>query len=155
MNELYARDVMSSDVVVVSPETTIARVAKLLLEHHVSALPVVDSQGHLIGIVSEGDLLRRVEIGTEVEPIGSFYDSELVRQFIKSHGLFVDDVMTTKVASVLPNTPLIEIARLLQLMQLKRVPVIDHGKLVGIVSRTDLLRQLVTAVESSAPSAAQ
>jgi CBS domain-containing protein len=155
MSELLARDVMSSEVVVVSPKASIIEAAKLMLENRISGLPVIDEQGHLVGVVSEGDLLRRVEIGTQIDDGSSFLTSEVARHFLKSYGRFVEDVMTTKVASVLANTPLVEIARLMELMRLKRVPVIEHGKLIGIVSRADLLRALVHEVESQGSVGAQ
>ena len=154
MTELRALDVMASDVAVISPKAFVIDAARLMLERRVSGLPVVDDRGQLVGVISEGDLLRRVEIGTEAECSGSFFSSEIAHDFRKSHGQHVEDVMTTKAASVLPNTPLAEIARLLQLMQLKRVPVTDHGKVVGVVSRTDVLRALVNSVQAPITSAA-
>ena len=145
MKELQARDVMSGEVIAVSPKAAIIDAAKLMLDNRISGLPVIDDRGRLVGVVTEGDLLRRVEIGTQTECAGGFFSSELAHQFLKSYGQYVEDVMTTKVASVLVNTPLVEIARLLQLMKLKRVPVIEHDEVVGIVSRADVLRALVGA----------
>ena len=147
MQGLRACDVMSVEVAATSPKASVIDAAKLMLERHVSGLPVVDDRCQLVGIISEGDLLRRVEIGTEAESASSFFSSEIAHEFLKSHGQYVEDVMTTKVASVLLNTPLPEVARLLQLMKLKRVPVTDQGKIVGIVSRADVLRVLVNSVD--------
>jgi CBS domain-containing protein len=153
MTELHARDVMTADLATISPKATVIEAAKLMLDQRVSGLPVVDDDGRLVGVISEGDLLRRVEIGTEAECSGAFFSSELARQFAKSYGQYVEDVMTAKVASVVANTPLVEIARLLQLMQLKRVPVTDGGKLVGIVSRADVLRVLVKSAVTATAAA--
>ena len=148
MTNLQARDVMSGEPATISPKAGVVDAARQMLDRHISGLPVVDDSSRLVGVITEGDLLRRVEMGTEEQSDGSFFSSELAREFLKSHGKYVEDVMTTKVASVLPNTPLVEIARLLQLMQLKRVPVIERGRVVGVVSRADILRVLV---DSAAP----
>ena len=149
MRELKARDVMSTRVVTVSSKTLVVEAAKLMLANRISGLPVVDDFGRLVGIVSEADLLRRPEIGTQVVDCGEF-GSELASQFPKSCGQYVGDVMTTKVASVLGSTPLAAIADLLETMRLKRVPVIEDGKVVGVVSRADLLRAFVNEIEISA-----
>jgi CBS domain-containing protein len=149
MNDLQARDVMCSEVVRVSPKATVVEAAKLMIAHRVSGLPVVDAAGQLVGVISEGDLLRRVELGTEPTD-GQHWSLELARDFLKAHSRYVEDVMTTKVASVLENTPLPEIARLLQLMRLKRVPVTKRGEVVGVISRADLLRVLVNEAEPPA-----
>ena len=153
MRELNARDVMSTQVVTVSSKAPVIEAAKLMLAHRISGLPVVDDFGRLVGIVSEADLLRRAEIGTQVFDCGEF-GSELASQFLKSYGQYVGDVMTTKVASVLGSTPLAAIADLLETMRLKRVPVIEDGKVVGVVSRADLLRAFVNEIETSASQTA-
>jgi len=154
MTQLRARDVMSSDVTVISPKAFVVDAARMMLERRITGLPVVDDSGKLVGLISEGDLLRRVEIGTDTQSTDAFFSFELARQFLKSHGRYVEDVMTTKVTSVLANTPLAEIAQLMQLMRLKRVPVTDHGKVVGVVSRTDVLRVLVNSMHASETGAA-
>jgi CBS domain-containing protein len=155
MNSLYARDLMQPRVVSIAPGASVIDAAKLMLDCHVTGLPVTDDEGHLVGIITEGDLLRRVEIGTAgvlQRPI----DAEVLRQFRKAHGRSVAEVMSDRVASVLGNTPLAEIARLMQLMNYKRVPVTDHGKVVGVIARADILRALVAAAESdSEPAPAQ
>jgi CBS domain-containing protein len=149
MEELKARDLMSTEVITISPHARIIEAAKKMLEHRVSGLPVVDDDGRLIGVMSEGDLLRRAEIGTDAATSGSLFSLELAHQFLKAHGQHVEDVMTQKVASVLENTALAEIASLMQLMRLKRLPVTNHGKVIGVVSRADILRVLVNGAERS------
>jgi CBS domain-containing protein len=147
MEELKARDLMSTEVITVSPKATVTDAAKKMVDNRVSGLPVVDDEGKLIGVISEGDLLRRVEIGTDAGTPGSLFTLELAHQFLKAHGQHVEDVMTQKVASVVENTGLTEIASLMQLMRFKRVPVTDHGKVIGVVSRADVLKVLVREAE--------
>lgn len=147
MEELKARDLMSTEVITISPKATVIEAAKKMLDHRVSGLPVVDDRDRLIGVISEGDLLRRIEIGTDPGMSGSPFSLELAREFLKAHSQDVEDVMTAKVASVLENTGLQEIANLMQLMRLKRLPVTNHGKVVGVVSRADVIRVLVHEAE--------
>src|SRR5271166_3644258 len=155
---MRAMDVMTTHVITVGPDTSVQEVAKILSERSISGVPVVDAENRLIGIVSEGDLLHRVETGTErrvqrrrrswwLDTIGS--DEELARQYIKSHGRTAKDVMTREVISVSDTTELADIAMLLETKRIKRVPVLRDGKLVGIVSRANLVRAL--AVTKSDP----
>lgn len=152
---MLAKDVMTSPVLTVAPETSVTEVAKLLLERHISAAPVVDAQGHLLGIVSEGDLMRRQESGTERHP--SWWLSLLsdpqdeAREYRKSHGLHARDVMSRQVVSVDGETPLYEIADLLERHRIKRVPVVRDGQVVGIVSRANLLQAFVAQSRPAAP----
>jgi CBS domain-containing protein len=147
---MRAIDVMVHDVVTVRPDTDVAEAIKLLTEHDVSALPVLDHQGHLVGILSEADLIHRVEIGTEkhrrwwVEAVTGA--STLAEEFAKSHGKKVVEIMTTRVVSVSEDTPLSEIAAVLERNGIKRVPVVKDGKLVGIVSRSSLIQALASVV---------
>jgi CBS domain-containing protein len=147
MKELKARDVMSSNVVSISPKATVITAAKLMLDNQVSGLAVLDDGGSLVGIVSEADLLRRPEIGTQTIDCG---DLEMASHFLKSYGRFVEDVMTTKVVSVARNTHLAQVAEMLETKRLKWVPVTEYGKLVGRVSRAGVLRAFVRAVEAPA-----
>ncbi|HUH86302.1 MAG TPA: CBS domain-containing protein [Stellaceae bacterium] len=147
---MRAIDVMVRDVVTVRPDTDVAEAVKLLSEHDVSALPVVDAYGHLVGIISEADLIRRVEIGTEkqrpwwVEAVTGA--STLAEEFAKSHGKKVEELMTTDVASATEQTPLSEIAALLERRRIKRVPITRNGKLVGVVSRSNLIQALASVI---------
>jgi CBS domain-containing protein len=153
LDDKKARDLMTPAVVTVSPRASVIEAAKLMLDNRLSGLPVVDDGGLLIGMITEGDLLRRVEIGT-ASPAEWPVSPEALRHFRKAHGQRVADAMSDKVASVLENTPLAEIARLMQLMGLKRVPVTDHGSVVGVISRADLLRVLISKAEAHRDGAA-
>jgi len=154
MKELKASDVMSGDVVSISPKATVIKAAKLMLQNRVSGLAVLDDNGWLVGVVSEADLLRRPEIGTQVVDCDGTLEPQEASHFLKSYGRYVEDVMTTKVASVVKNTPLAEVADMLETMRLKWVPVTEHGKLVGRVSRAGVLRAFVDAVDRSSTLAA-
>jgi CBS domain-containing protein len=147
---MRAIDVMVRDVVTVRPDTDVADAVKLLAEHDVSALPVVDGEGNLLGILSEADLIHRAEIGTEkhrpwwLEAVTGA--STLAEEFAKSHGKKVGEIMTSGAISVSEDTPLSEIAALFEQKRIKRVPVIKDGKLIGIVSRSNLIQALATVV---------
>jgi len=150
---MRAIDVMTTVVITVDPDTSVQAVAKLLSERGISGVPVVDAADRLVGIVSEGDLLHRVETGTErvagrrrswwLDTIAS--DQELARDYIKSHGRTAKDVMTREVISVTETTDLADVAMLLDTKRIKRVPVLRDGKLVGIVSRANLVRALAAS----------
>jgi len=147
---MRAIDVMVRDVVTVRPDTNVAEAINLLVENDVSALPVTDKEGNLVGLLSEADLIHRAEIGTErhrpwwLEAITG--GSTLAEEFAKSHGKKVGEVMTDGVISVTEETPLSEIAALFERKRIKRVPVVKGGKLVGIVSRSNLIQALASAV---------
>jgi CBS domain-containing protein len=144
---MHAIDVMVRDAVTVRPDTDVANAAKLLAEHDVSALPVVDGEGNLFGILSEADLIHRAEIGTERHrPWWLDGASTLAGEFAKSHAKKVGEVMTSGAISVSEDTPLSEIATLFERKRIKRVPVVKDGKLIGIVSRANLIQALATAV---------
>lgn len=147
---MIARDVMTTRVVTVAPEMAVRDIARLLIERRISAVPVVDAGSRLVGIVSEGDLMLRPEV--DVAPQRSWWlslfgasEAEQAAQFTKRHGLQARDVMTKQVVTVSDETPLGDIARLLEERRIKRVPVVRDGALVGIVSRADLLRALASA----------
>jgi CBS domain-containing protein len=141
---------MVRDVATVHPDSDVAEAIKLLAEHDVSALPVVDPAGNLVGVLSEADLIHRVEIGTEKrrpwwqEAVTGA--STIAADFAKSHGKKVDEIMTSGVVSVSEDTPLSEIAALLERKRIKRVPVVKDGKLVGIVSRSNLIQALASVL---------
>lgn len=137
---------MTAPAVTVPPDARVEQVAKILLDHRISAVPVVDNDGRLAGIVSEGDLVRRPEAGTLGKP--SWWLSLLETQgdraenYLKTRGRRADEVMTRDVVSVDERTPVDEIAALLEKHQIKRVPVVREGKVLGIVSRANLLQAL-------------
>jgi CBS domain-containing protein len=147
---MRAIDVMARDVVTVHPETDVAEAVKLLAEHDVSALPIVDGEGKLLGILSEADLMHRVEIGTEKRRLwwqeAVTGAGTLAEEFAKSHGKKVGEIMTPEVVAVSEETPLSEIATLFERKRIKRVPVTKDGKLVGVVSRSNLIQALASVV---------
>jgi CBS-domain-containing membrane protein len=146
---MKARDVMVSPVITVNSSALVSDAARLLLDNRISALPVVDDKGELIGIVSEGDLMHRYEAGTErrrswwLEALTG--DDQLAMEYVQVHARKVADVMTRKVITASPDTPLHEIAALLEKHSIKRVPVIENGSLVGIVSRANLIQAVASA----------
>lgn len=154
---MEAQDIMTRNVVTTAPEATVAEVATLLVERHISAAPVVDAAGRLVGIVSEGDLVRRPEVSGERRP--SWWltlisdQSERARDYVKTHGRNVAEIMTRDVVTISETTPISDIARLLEGRRIKRVPVTRDGKVVGIVARADLLRAL--AVREVPPATAE
>jgi CBS-domain-containing membrane protein len=145
---MKARDVMVSPVITVKAHASIKDVATTFLEHRISAVPVIDDDGKVVGIVSEGDLLHRAEAGTErrrswwLEALTE--EATLAAEFIKAHSRIVADVMTREVITATPDTPLHEIAALLEKKMIKRVPIIENGQLVGIVSRANLLQAVAS-----------
>jgi CBS domain-containing protein len=145
---MKARDVMASHVITVGPELDLKAVANTLVANGISAVPVVAIDGSIVGIVSEGDLMRRAVSGAERKRtrwLEAFSSAEqLMAEFVKAHGRKAKDVMTRQVISVSPDTSLQEIADLLEKHGIKRVPVIENGRLVGIVSRANLVQALAT-----------
>jgi CBS domain-containing protein len=146
---MNASDVMTVRVVTIAPDASVQQAAKLMLEREVSALPVVDTGNRLIGIISEGDLVRRVETGTERKRSWwlSFISGtdQLAHDFVRAHGTKVSDVMTREVVIARPETPLSEVARLLEDNRIKRVPVVEEDLVIGVVSRANLLQALASA----------
>ncbi|SRR6266508_4357339 len=146
---MKARDVMVSPVITVKPSSSVQEAAKTLLENRISAVPVLDDAGKLVGILSEGDLMHRVETGTErryswwVRLVAG--DASLPADYIKAHGRKVADVMTSNVITARPETPLEEIAILLERNAIKRVPIVKDGQLLGIVSRANLIQAVASA----------
>ena len=158
---MQAKDVMTSPVISVLEETAVHDIVRLLLKHRISAVPVVDQSEHVVGIVSEGDLLS---------PPGALPDGTYTKQawwlaammlggsldFDKLHGRTAGEVMTRRVFAVDEATQLAEIAQLLEKRHIKRVPVLNAGRLVGIVSRANLLHGLSNdIIESHEPGAAE
>jgi CBS domain-containing protein len=146
---MKARDVMVSPAITIKSTSSVKDVAKILLERRISAVPVVDDQGKLVGIVSEGDLLHRAEAGTERRRswwLSAFAgEHALALEYIKAHSLKVTDVMTTRVITATPDSPLHAVAALLEKNSIKRVPIVENGQLVGIVSRANLVQAVASA----------
>ncbi len=155
---MRAADVMVTSVITVGPQASVQEVAKLLLTNRISGLPVVSDQGDLVGIVSEGDLLHRAEAGTGRRrpwwlAILTGRDV-LAAEYVREHSFKVADVMTRHVITATPDTSLQDIAHLLEKNGIKRVPIVDDGRLVGIVSRANLLQALASGTKKgeTAPS---
>jgi CBS domain-containing protein len=142
---MRARDVMTTDVVTVSPETSVRDAARLMLGKRISGLPVVDAAGQLVGVISEGDLMRRAELITERRPWWEALASspeEKAHDYTKAHGMQVRDVMTKDIVTIDEHEPLDRIAMLFEGKGIKRAPVVADGKVIGIVSRANLLQGL-------------
>jgi CBS domain-containing protein len=142
---MQARDIMTHPAVTVRPDTPLEQVVWLMLEHRISGMPVVE-HGAVVGMISEGDLLRRPETGTErrrrhwLHLLGG--GETEAAEYVRTHGMTAGEVMTPDVVSVTETTPIEELAAVLESRGIKRVPVLRDGKLVGVVSRADLLRSL-------------
>jgi CBS domain-containing protein len=155
---MNAADIMTRNILSVRPESPVVEAIGSMLDNHVSGLPVIDEAGQLVGIVTEGDLLRRGETGTErhrprwVEILMG--PGRLAGEYIRTHGRKVGDIMTLELISVDPETPLDEIVELMERRRIKRVPVLEGEKLVGIVSRADFLRALARRLEDHSAVAA-
>jgi CBS domain-containing protein len=145
---MLARDVMTTAILTVTPETDVGEIARTMLDAHISAIPVIAADGSLIGIVSEGDLIHRAESETRRRP--SWWlrllatPEEPAERYLREFGRRARDVMTKDVITVEADTPLTEIAAMLEKYHIKRVPVMEGDKLVGIVSRANLLRGVAT-----------
>ncbi len=150
---MIASDVMTRAVVSVPPNASIIEALRLMLEQRISGLPVVDEVGRLAGILTEGDLLRRSEIGTErqrpswlnfLRGAGAQADD-----YVHSHGRVVEELMTCDVVTASETTPLADIVQLMEQKRVKRVPIVTDGRLVGVVSRADLLRALASELKAT------
>jgi CBS domain-containing protein len=145
---MQAADIMTSSVVAVGPETNVCEVAKLMLERGISAVPVVAADGHLLGILSEGDLMRRSELGTEKRRswwLAMITDhATMAKEYTKASARKARDVMTAPVITVEETAPIDRIVGLLEQNHIKRVPVVREGRVIGIVSRANLLRVLAS-----------
>jgi CBS domain-containing protein len=143
---MQARDVMVCGVISVGPDIPVQIAANAMVSNCVSALPVIDIYAKLVGIISEGDLIRRVEIGTERHPSGAgetpMPSDSLAREFVRSRAKRVSDVMTREVITAQPETSLREIANMMERHSIKRVPIVENERVVGIVSRANLLQVL-------------
>jgi len=154
---MIVADVMTRNVITIAPDATVEDAANLMLSRHISGLFVVDAAGDLAGVVTEGDLLRRDELGTErgrawwlrllVSPARQAAD------FTRAHGRHVRDVMTRDVISVADNAPLELVVARMEKGRIKRVPVTRDNQVIGVVSRADLLRALVSRVRDAEPVA--
>jgi CBS domain-containing protein len=156
--DMRARDVMTSPVVTAPADATVQHLVELMLKHRISAVPIVDSDGGPLGIVSEGDLIRRSEIGTEQKESWWLWlvggRMAMTEDFIKAHGTRAADIMSREVVAVAPDATLSEIAATLEKRRIKRVPVVENGRIIGIVSRANILRALASVTERAEPEIA-
>lgn len=141
---MRAHQIMTRSVITVAPDATVLEAANLMLRHHVSGLPVVDTAGKLVGIVSEGDFIRRSEIGTQKKRgrwlrflLGA---GATATDYVRENGRRISEVMTVDPVTVTEETPLDQIVSSMERHGVKRLPVMRDGKLVGIVSRANLLQ---------------
>lgn len=142
---MKAKNVMTANVVTVSPDHSVRHAAKIMLEHRISGLPVVDDDGHLVGIVSEGDFLRRSELGTPAPGEA--------RGYVKGHSWKVSDLMTSDVVVAESETSVERIAALMREHGIKRIPILKGQRMVGVISRADLLRVIIAAKSDDATAA--
>ena len=155
---MKAADVMTRPVVTIEPDAPITKAVRLMLQHRISGLPVVDRAGRPVGIVTEGDFLRRVETGTERRRprwleflLGP---GRVAEAYARTHARKVEEVMTVEVVTATEDTPLDEIVRLMERRRIKRLPVVGpDGRLIGIVSRANLMRALAAFIGET-PAAA-
>jgi CBS domain-containing protein len=145
---MLAQDIMTKDVLTVTPDTSVKDIARCMMEHRVGGLPVIDKQGHIVGIVTEGDLVRRSDLDTARQRNGwldiFLSNADRARDFAREHGRTAQDIMTTEVIAVAPGASLRQIADLFETRRIRRVPVVANGKVVGIVSRANLVQALAT-----------
>ena len=153
---MKAQDVMTRDVITIDPDSTVLQAARLMLQHHVSGLPVVDGNGNLVGVLSEGDFLRRRETKTErrrsrwLEFLMG--PGRIAAEYSHSHGSKVSEVMRADVQSVEQDTALEDIVELMERKRIKRVPVLCGGQLVGIVTRSNLMHAMVSLARMAQPA---
>lgn len=155
---MKAEDVMTRAVITIDPDATVLQAARLMLQHHISGLPVVDKDGRLVGVLSEGDFLRRRETKTERKRSRWLEflmgPGRMAAEYSHSHGSKVSEVMSTDVQSVEEVAPLEDIVALMERKRIKRVPVLCGGELVGIVTRSNLMRAMVSLARG-APAVAK
>jgi CBS domain-containing protein len=154
---MQVKDVMTRNVIFMEANETILKAAQLMLQKRISGLPVVDKDGELIGIVTEGDFLRRGELGTQrrrpkwLEFIVG--PGRLAEEYVHSSGRRIDEIMTTDPCTVSENESLEKVVELMERRNIKRLPVTCGGRMVGIVSRADLLRALASFAREAQPTA--
>jgi CBS domain-containing protein len=153
---MQAQDIMTKPVIFIGPDDTVARAIRVMLQNHISGLPVVDAAGCLVGMITEGDFLRRVETATErkrprwLEFLAG--GGQLASEYVRTHARRVSDVMTADPVVVAEDAPLEDVVTLMEKRRIKRVPVVKDGKVVGIVSRANLLHALASVAGEAAPA---
>ena len=154
---MKAKDVMTRTVVSIDQDATVLQAARLMLQHHISGLPVVDKEGALVGVLSEGDFLRRSETHTErrrsrwLEFLMG--PGRIAGDYVHSHGNKVSEVMSSDLKTVGEEASLEDIVALMEKHRIKRVPVLRAGKMVGIVTRSNLMHAMVSLARVASPGA--
>lgn len=156
---MRASDIMTTNIITAEPDMSIQHAAGMMVFAGISGMPVVDESGKLLGMITEGDLMHRAEIGTGVRQRAWWLEmvastAELASQYVREHARKVKDVMSTNVTTVTESCPVGDIAEILERRKIKRVPVMRDGKIVGVVSRSNLIRALVT-MAPEVPSSAE
>jgi CBS domain-containing protein len=153
---MKAGDIMTGRVVTVAPDASVIEAIRLMLERHISGLPVVDASGVLVGVITEGDFLRRVETGTERKRprwleflLGP---RRLADEYVHTHARKVEEVMTREPITITEDTALDEVVKIMERRRIKRLPVMAGSRLVGIVSRANLLHALASLGRAAAPA---
>jgi CBS domain-containing protein len=145
---------MTGRVVTVAPDASVLEAIRLMLERHISGLPVIDASGALVGVITEGDFLRRVETGTErkrprwLELV--LGPRRLAEEYVHTHARRVEEVMTREPITVTEDTPLDDVVKIMERRRIKRLPVMRGSQLVGVVSRANLLHALAALGRSAA-----
>ncbi|WP_105418521.1 CBS domain-containing protein [Neorhizobium sp. T25_27] len=137
---MLAKDLMTTRVVHISPGASLRHAIRMMIDNDISGLPVIDDGGALCGMLTEGDILKRHEFNFAPKAAPDAGDPAFFRNYVKTHGLKVEDCMSRKIVSVAPEASVAEIVALMRLHSVKRIPVLDNGMLVGIVSRRDVLK---------------
>jgi CBS domain-containing protein len=143
---MRADQIMTRKVITVGPDTSVIEAAKTMLQHHVGGLPVVDRAGKLVGMVSDGDFIRRAEIGTERRrgrwlrlAVGS---SRIASDFVRAHGRKVGDIMTPDPVTVTEDSPIEDVVQVMEINNIKRLPVVRGDRLVGIITHSDFVQTI-------------
>jgi CBS domain-containing protein len=154
---MKVRDIMSTRVVSVAPDASVLEAIRLMLQKHISGLPVIDQAGALVGVVTEGDFLRRAETGTERKrPRWLEFlmgPRRLADEYVQAHGRKVEDVMTREPVSIAEDAGLDEVVRIMERRRIKRLPVVRGTQVVGIVSRANMLHALASLGAAAPPPA--
>ncbi|MDE1995785.1 MAG: CBS domain-containing protein [Rhizobiaceae bacterium] len=155
---MLVQTIMTSSPITVSTSALVADAAKLMLDHHISGVPVVDANGALVGMVTESDFLRRGELDTErkrswlMDLLGS--PGKIADEYVRAYGRKVEEVMSWPVTAISPLASLSDAVKLMEKQNIKRLPVVENGKLVGIIARSDLLRAVYETLPTAPVSAA-
>ena len=152
---MKAKDVMTSPVVSIEPDASIWQAVRIMLQRHISGLPVIDQKGGLVGIVTEGDFLRRAETGTQRRRprwLEYLIGPGRLAEYTRAHGRKVSEIMTADPLTISEDTPLDEIVRLMEKRQIKRLPVVRDQQVVGIVSRANLVHALASVARDIRPT---